>query len=262
MKKKIFFRISLENVLIFWGFFFLGRFLSPHYVIGQASLLDCMPSVWRLNYAPSCACREMSQRLSRAPSNCGKSKVAWRSARICHILNLKMAMKKNFFFKAKTFFLALKSENADTKNFSFFFKNWNLLKKFFFFFFENESWQHVPPPPPPSHPTMKFLLEQISFCETTDCSYFGCYVILPMDFKARVVLSPALLLACCEPKGHIWYYIGFFPPIGVQTVWVCVQLDILHTSSRGQAVDPLLLCSDNSHARIIRTNFPRICHTN
>ena len=54
--------------------FFLGKFLSAHHVLNWAGL-----SAWLYllsgdrNSAPSCACREMSQRLTRPPSNCGKS---------------------------------------------------------------------------------------------------------------------------------------------------------------------------------------------
>ena len=44
----------------------------------------------------------------------------------------------------------------------------------------------------------KFLLDQGPFCGATDCSYFGLCVTLPMGFKARVVLSPAHLLACMQ----------------------------------------------------------------
>ena len=74
-------------------------------LIGQASQLDCMLVFGYWNNAPSCARREMSQRLTRVPSNCGKSKLAWRSAGICHISNLKLSMKNLFFFlKQKPFF--------------------------------------------------------------------------------------------------------------------------------------------------------------
>ena len=47
------------------------------------------------------------------------------------------------------------------------------------------------------------------FCWATDCSYFELRVTLPMGFKARVVLSPAHLLACGEHKGHVWCYTAF-----------------------------------------------------
>ena len=142
--KNLFFGISMENVLIFVCFF-LGRFLSPHYVFNWAgfSAWLCMPSVWRLNYAPCCACREMSQRLSRALSNCGKSKLAWRSAGICHISNLKLVMKKTFFIKQKPFFFSSKIRIADTKN-PFFSHNKTFsqkLKPFKKPLVENRSWQ-------------------------------------------------------------------------------------------------------------------------
>ena len=52
---------------------------------------------------------------------------------------------------------------------------------------------------------LKILLDQGLFCEATDCPCFGLRVTLPMGFKGRVILSPALVLACGEPKGHIWY---------------------------------------------------------
>ena len=75
MKKNFFFRIFVENVLIF-VFFWVDFEVHTMPLIGQASLLNCIPSVWETggrNSAPFCACREMSQRLTRAPSNCGKS---------------------------------------------------------------------------------------------------------------------------------------------------------------------------------------------
>ena len=50
---------------------------------------------------------------------------------------------------------------------------------------------------------LNFYLDQGLFCGTTDCPYFGLLMTLPMGFKARVVLSPAHLLAHSEPKGHI-----------------------------------------------------------
>ena len=39
-----------------------------------------------------------------------------------------------------------------------------------------------------------FLVREGPFCRTTDCTYFGLYMTLPMGFKARVVLLPACLL--------------------------------------------------------------------
>ena len=43
-----------------------------------------------------------------------------------------------------------------------------------------------------------FLLDQCPFCGATDCPPFGLCVILHMSFNVRVVLSPALLLACTQ----------------------------------------------------------------
>ena len=42
----------------------------------------------------------------------------------------------------------------------------------------------------------KILMDQGPFCGAIDFPYFGLRVILPMGFKARVVLSLALPLAC------------------------------------------------------------------
>ena len=125
--------------------FFLGRFLSAHLVFNWANLCSTVCLLFRgWNNAPSYACREMSQRLTRASSNCRKSKIAWRSAGICHISNLKLAMKKPF-SKGKTFFSSNTWNCKHTKklfshNKTFFFKSWNLLKEKLF---ENQSWQPV-----------------------------------------------------------------------------------------------------------------------
>ena len=43
-----------------------------------------------------------------------------------------------------------------------------------------------------------YLLDQGPFCGATDYSYFGLRVPLPMGFKARVVLSTALILSCAQ----------------------------------------------------------------
>ena len=39
---------------------------------------------------------------------------------------------------------------------------------------------------------LNVLLNQSPFCGAIDCPYFGLRVTLPMGFKARVVLQPAL----------------------------------------------------------------------
>ena len=41
-----------------------------------------------------------------------------------------------------------------------------------------------------------FLMDQAPFCGATDYPCFGLRVTVPMGFKSRVDLSPALLLAC------------------------------------------------------------------
>ena len=43
---------------------------------------------------------------------------------------------------------------------------------------------------------LNFLLDQGPFFGANDCPWFGIHATLPMGFKARVVLSPAHLLAC------------------------------------------------------------------
>ena len=43
-----------------------------------------------------------------------------------------------------------------------------------------------------------FLLEQSPFRGATDCTYFALCVTLPMGFKARVDLWPAISLACVQ----------------------------------------------------------------
>ena len=48
---------------------------------------------------------------------------------------------------------------------------------------------------------VNFLLDKGPFCGPTDYPYFGLCVTIHMGFKARMVLSPALLLSCTEPTG-------------------------------------------------------------
>ena len=73
--KTFYFRISVEMYLLYIDFSLLqGRFVSAYHVLNWAGLcltVCLLSGGW--NNAPSCACREMGQRLTRAPSNCGKS---------------------------------------------------------------------------------------------------------------------------------------------------------------------------------------------
>ena len=57
----------------------------------------------------------------------------------------------------------------------------------------------------------KSLLDQDPFCGTTDCPYFGLHVTLPICSKPGWFSRlHTYLLACGEPKGHVWCYTCLF----------------------------------------------------
>ena len=109
-------------------FFFLNRFLSVHHVLNWAGLsahlyIFCLGA--GIN-APSSACREMSQRLTRAPSQLlPKTLTSLKECRDLPHFKSEIGNKKNLFL-SKNLFLALKSEIANKK------KIFLMIKLFFF----------------------------------------------------------------------------------------------------------------------------------